>query len=436
MKLNIIEELKWRGLIDHITPGVDIQLMKESTTFYVGFDPTADSLHIGNLLLIILSIHMYKFGHQPIILIGEATAMIGDPSGKITKRVYLDQKLIHINIKKIIKIFSYFLNFNSKTNNSPILVNNYSWMKDISLISFLQNIGKKITINYMMNKNFVKKRIEKENNLGMSFAEFTYQLIQAYDFYFLYQNYNCKLQLGGSDQWGNIITGIELIEKYHITSNQVFGITCPLIINSDGSKFGKSEKNNIWLDSEKTSVYLFYQFWIQTSDVDAEKYIKMFTFFSKNDIINLFNEHYKQPNNFLLQKILAKNLTTFIHGEEACSKVVYMCDILFNKNIKEKLSSIDDDQFTLMFEGGPIKNVVEKQNFCIPIVDFLVNYTSLFATKNDARRALKQENSVLINQIKIFSEQIIIDSSYLIAGKYILIERGKKNKFIVRLCYL
>lgn len=433
MTLNVIEELKWRGLIDHIIPGTEIQLIKENTTFYIGFDPTSDSLHIGNLLLIILSIHMYKFGHKPIILIGGATGMIGDPSGKNTRRVSLDQKVINTNIKKIKKVFSFFLDFNTQEYNSPILVNNYSWMKKFSFISFIQEIGKQVSINYMMSKNFVKKRVFQENNLGMSFAEFTYQLVQAYDFYFLYKHYNCKLQLGGSDQWGNIITGIELIKKNNLEKNQVFGITCPLIINSDGSKFGKSEKKNIWLDSKKTSVYLFYQFWIQTSDIDAEKYIKMFTFLSKNEIDNLIKEHYKQPNNSLLQKRLAKDLTIFVHGEEKFKKVVYMSSILFSKNIKEKLFNINNSKFISIFQEGPIKVFFEKKNFCVPILDFLINYTSLFLTKNEARRSLIQERSLLINQVKIFSEKIIIDSTYLIGGKYILVEKGKKNKFIVKI---
>lgn len=433
MKLNVIEELKWRGLIYHIVPGTEIQFNKESTTIYIGFDPSADSLHIGNLLLIILSIHMYNFGHRPIILIGGATGMIGDPSGKMSKRISLDQEIININIRKIKKILSFFLNFNSKEDHVPILLNNYTWIKKISFLSFLQKVGKQITVNYMMNKNFVKKRIFQEKKIGMSFSEFTYQLVQAYDFYFLYKNYDCRVQLGGSDQWGNILTGIELIEKNNLTKNQVFGLTCPLITNSDGSKLGKSEKKNIWLDSKKTSVYSFYQFWIQISDVDAEKYIKMFTFLSKYEIENLIKAHYKKPNNLLLQKTLAKNVTIFVHGEEKCKKVIYISNILFSKNIKEKLSNIDDKKFISFFKDGPIKNIIQKKNFYIPIIDFLTNYTYLFLSKNEARRALLYENSLSINQIKISCEKIIIDASYLIGGKYILVEKGKKNKFIVNI---
>lgn len=433
MKLNIIEELKWRGLIYHIVPGIENQLNKENTTIYVGFDPTADSLHIGNLLLIIISIHMYNFGHRPIILIGGATGMIGDPSGKINKRISLDQKIVNVNIEKIKKIFSYFLDFNSRKINTPILLNNYSWMKNFSFISFLQHVGKQITINYMMSKNFVKKRIFEENSLGMSFSEFTYQLIQAYDFYYLYKKYDCRVQLGGSDQWGNIITGIELIEKNTLKKNQVFGMTCPLITNADGSKLGKSEKKNIWLNSKKTSIYLFYQFWVQTSDADAEKYIKMFTFLSKNKIENLLKKHYKEPSNFLLQKTLAKHLTIFVHGEEECKKVIYISNILFSKNVKERLCNIDDATFISFFKSGPIQNIIQKKKFYIPILEFVINYTSLFVNKSEARRSLLNENSLSINQMKISSDKIIIDSSYLIGGKYILVEKGKKNKFIVKI---
>lgn len=437
MKLNFTEELKWRGLIHDMIPGTEEQFIKESTISYIGFDPTSDSLHIGSLVPIILLVHLYNFGHQPIALIGGATGMIGDPSGKSNERNLLDEQTLNNNVEEIKKTLSRFLDFHSMKNNRPLLVNNYDWMKNFSFISFAREVGKKMTVNYMMSKDSVKKRLSGKTHSGISFAEFTYQLIQGYDFYYLHKNFNCKAQLGGSDQWGNITTGTELIRRMNsdYKKSEVFSITCPLITKFDGSKFGKSEEGNIWLDINKTSAYLFYQFWMKTSDEDAKKYIKIFTFLSKNEVEKLIEEHEKNPHLFLLQKKLAKEITVFVHGIEAFKQAIQASEILFGNSTKKTLLEIDESIFLSIFDGVPMKEIYQKSNFKILIIDFLTDYIGLFSSKRKALRALK-ENSLSINQEKINSKDFYIDFSYLINNKYILIEQGKKNKFLVKINYI
>lgn len=425
-----MEELKWRGLIHDIIPGTEKQLQKEKTTIYLGFDPTSDALHVGNLLPIILLVHLYKLGHNPIILIGGATAMIGDPSGKLYERDLLDEKKINQNIKGI---KNNLLNFNFFLNRKyiPLILNNYKWIKNISFLSFIRDIGKKVTINYMMSKDSVKNRLSKGINHGMSFTEFTYQLIQGFDFYYLNKNYNCKIQIGGSDQWGNITIGTDLIKKININKKEAFAITCPLITHPNGLKFGKSETGNIWLDKKKTSTYLFYQFWMKTSDKLAEKYIKLFTFLSKEKINTLIQSHYKEPNRFLLQKQIAKEITIFIHGKEEFKKAMQASEILFGKKNQISILDMDKKTFLSIFNGLPIKLIKQKKNFSISIIDFLLN-SQYFSSKNEIKRMLK-ENSLSINKIKNISQDFYINESNLIDKKYVLIEKGKKNKFIIEL---
>ncbi|HMY43135.1 MAG TPA: tyrosine--tRNA ligase, partial [Chitinophagales bacterium] len=331
---NIVEELSWRGLVHNIIDGTEEQLIKESTTAYIGFDPTSDSLHIGSLVPIILLVHLKNYGHQPIALVGGATGMIGDPSGKSDERNLLTEEILDKNVAGIKRVLSRFLDFNSTDTNAPIMVNNYDWMKDFSFIAFARDVGKRITVNYMMAKDSVKKRFSGDGP-GMSFTEFTYQLIQGYDFYHLYKNYNCVLQMGGSDQWGNITTGTELVRRMSDEEAKAYALTCPLVTKADGTKFGKSEGGNIWLDANKTSVYKFYQYWINTSDIDAEKYIKIFTFLDKSTIDILISEHQQAPHLRLLQKRLAEEITTFVHSKEELDKAIEASNILFGKSTKD-----------------------------------------------------------------------------------------------------
>jgi len=426
---NLIEELRWRGLIHDIIDGTEEQLLKESTTAYIGFDPTSDSLHIGSLVPIVLLVHLYNFGHKPIALVGGATGMIGDPSGKSDERNLLTQEILEKNVTGIKRLLSRFLNFNSTEKNAPILVNNYDWMKDFSFIDFARDVGKRITVNYMMAKDSVKKRFASDG-VGMSFTEFTYQLIQGYDFYHLYKNYNCLLQIGGSDQWGNITTGTELTRRMSDQQVKVFAFTCPLVTKSDGTKFGKSEGGNIWLDTDKTSVYKFYQYWINTTDVDAEKYIKIFTFLDKKTIENLIEEHQKASHLRILQKRLAEEVTTFVHSKEELQKVISASNILFGNATSDDLKQLNNQTFLEIFEGVPqarIEKTALKTG--INIVDLLHAKSGFLKSNGEVRRALS-ENSISVNRQKI-KEDFILSSEDLINDEYVLLQRGKKNYFVL-----
>ncbi|HLV51646.1 MAG TPA: tyrosine--tRNA ligase, partial [Flavobacterium sp.] len=368
---NLIEELTWRGLVHNIIDGTEQQLLKEPTAVYIGFDPTSDSLHIGSLVPIILLVHLKNFGHKPIALVGGATGMIGDPSGKSDERNLLTEDTLNQNVAGIKRVLSRFLDFNTTTDNAAVLVNNYDWMKEFSFIEFARDVGKRITVNYMMAKDSVKKRFAADG-AGMSFTEFTYQLIQGYDFYHLYKNYNCLVQMGGSDQWGNITTGTELVRRMGGEDAKAYAMTCPLITKADGSKFGKSEGGNIWLDADKTSVYKFYQFWLNTSDEDAEKYIKIFTFLSKETIEALIEEHKQAPHLRVLQKKLAEELTVFVHSEEELENAVKASGILFGNSTAEDLKTLDAKTFLEIFDGVPQAEItMDELKNGIDIVDVL-----------------------------------------------------------------
>lgn len=427
---NLIEELSWRGLVHNIIDGTEEQLLKESTTAYIGFDPTSDSLHIGSLVPIILLVHLKNFGHKPIALVGGATGMIGDPSGKSDERNLLTEEILDKNVAGIKNVLSRFLDFNSTEENAPLLVNNYDWMKDFSFIDFARDVGKRITVNYMMAKDSVKKRFAADS-AGMSFTEFTYQLIQGYDFYHLYKNHNCLLQMGGSDQWGNITTGTELVRRMSEGDAKAFAMTCPLITKADGSKFGKTEGGNIWLDADKTSVYKFYQFWLNTSDEDAEKYIKIFTFLSKEVIEQTIAAHQEAPHLRTLQRKLAEEITQFVHSQEQLEKAIKASEILFSKDTKaEDLKELDAQTFLDIFEGVPQAIVDRKKlNEGIDIVDALNSESGFLKSNGEARRALT-ENSISVNREKV-NEGKKITNNDLINNQFVLLQRGKKNYFIL-----
>ncbi len=428
---NLVEELRWRGLLHDVMPGTEEQLLKESTTAYIGFDPTSDSLHIGSLVPIILLVHLQQFGHRPVALVGGATGMIGDPSGKSDERNLLDEATLEKNVAGIKNLLSKFLAFDENNPSAPILVNNYDWMKDFSFIQFARDVGKRITVNYMMAKDSVKKRFTGDGP-GMSFTEFTYQLIQGYDFYHLYKNYGCLLQMGGSDQWGNITTGTELIRRMNVGEEaKAYAMTCPLITKSDGSKFGKSEGGNIWLTADKTSVYKFYQFWLNVSDEDAAKYIKIFTFLDQSTIEALIEEHQQTPHLRILQKRLAEEVTVFVHSREAFDKAVEASQVLFGGS-SESLKRLDEITFLEIFEGVPQKEM-PKETLIEPIdlVEFLVQHSGFLPSNAEARRALK-ENSIAINKDKV-GETYQITTNDLINKQFVLLQRGKKNYFVVRM---
>lgn len=427
---NLVAELQWRGLIHDMMPGTEEQLTKEMTTTYIGFDPTSDSLHIGSLVPIILLVHLEKFGHKPIALVGGATGMIGDPSGKSDERNLLDEATLNKNVAGIKSVLSRFLDFNSTAKNAPILVNNYDWMKTFSFIDFARDVGKRITVNYMMAKDSVKKRLTGEG-VGMSFTEFTYQLIQGYDFYYLHKHYNCLLQMGGSDQWGNITTGTELVRRMNDEHAKAFAMTCPLITKADGSKFGKSEGGNVWLTSDKTSVYKFYQFWLNISDADAEKYIKIFTFLDKELIGSLILEHHDAPHLRVLQKRLAQEVTIFVHGEEELEKAIQASNILFGNATAEDLKKLDETTFLEVFDGVP-QAAISKADIDagIDIVTVLNEKTGFLKSNGEARRALS-ENSISVNKEKV-SEAFQLTTNDLINHQFVLLQRGKKNYFVVR----
>ncbi|WP_293873209.1 tyrosine--tRNA ligase [Flavobacterium sp.] len=427
---NLVAELQWRGLIHDMMPGTEEQLLKEMTTTYIGFDPTSDSLHIGSLVPIILLVHLGNFEHKPIALIGGATGMIGDPSGKSDERNLLDEVTLKKNVAGIKAVLLRFLDFNATTPNAALLVNNYDWMKDFSFINFARDVGKRITVNYMMSKDSVKKRLTADGE-GMSFTEFTYQLIQGYDFHHLYKTHNCVLQMGGSDQWGNITTGTELVRKMNGEGAKVFALTCPLITKADGSKFGKSEGENVWLDADKTSVYKFYQFWLNTTDEDSEKYIKIFTFLDKQVIDNLIADHKQAAHIRVLQRRLAEEVTTLVHGKSELNKAIQASNILFGNATTEDLKQLDAATFLEVFEGVPQAEISRNEIANgINIVAVLNEKSGFLKSNGEARRALA-ENSIAVNKEKV-TEEFQLTSNNLINNKFVLLQRGKKNYFVIK----
>jgi len=422
--MNFIEELRWRGMIQDIMPGTEELLSKELVSGYVGFDPTADSLHIGSLVPILLLVHLQKAGHKPIALVGGATGMVGDPSGKSEERNLLDEETLRHNQQGIKKQLEKFLDF-AAGERSAEMVNNYDWFKEYSFLNFIRDVGKHITVNYMMAKDSVKKRIEGDT--GMSFTEFTYQLVQGYDFLWLYENKKCKLQMGGSDQWGNIVTGTELIRRK--AGGEAFAFTCPLITKADGGKFGKTEKGNVWLDPAKTSPYQFYQFWLNASDEDAEKWIKIFTFLSSNDIEIILGDHKKDAAKRILQKRLAEEITKFVHGNDELAKAIETTEKLFaNQNASAESLSVED----LESMDGVVKSDFAKEKIVtgIDIISFLAE-TNIFPSKGEARKTV-QGGGVSINRKKVESEKLKIESSLLLHNRYILVQKGKKNYYLVK----
>lgn len=429
MKKNFIEELRWRGMLQDVMPGTQELLEKEQVTAYVGIDPTADSLHIGHLVSIMMLKHLQECGHKPLALVGGATGMIGDPSGKSMERVLLTEETLRHNQECIKKQLSKFLDFESDAPNAAELVNNYDWMKDFTFLAFIRDIGKHITVNYMMAKDSVKKRFSGEAGTeGMSFTEFTYQLVQGNDFLHLLRTKNCKLQMGGSDQWGNITTGTELIRR--IEGKEAYGLTCPLITKADGGKFGKTETGNIWLDPKRTSPYKFYQFWLNCSDVDSARYIRIFTLLPKEEIEAIEKEHAQAPHLRLLQKALAKDLTIRVHSEADYQTAVEASEILFGKSTTESLRKLDTDTFLSVFEGVPCSEVsLDEFSGNTSLIDLLSEKTGIFASKSEVRRALK-ENSLSINKEKA-SEQTSVTTDMLLNGAYVLVQKGKKNYFLI-----
>jgi len=427
--MNFVEELRWRGMIQDIMPGTEEQLMKERTAGYLGIDPTADSLHIGHLVGVMMLKHFQRAGHTPIALVGGATGMIGDPSMKSAERNLLDEATLRHNQEAIKKQLAKFLDFDGNVPNKAIMVNNYDWMKDYTFLNFIRDIGKHITVNYMMAKDSVKKRLSGESSEGMSFTEFSYQLLQAYDFLYLYREKGCRLQMGGSDQWGNITTGTELIRRKE--GGEAFALTCPLITKADGGKFGKTESGNVWLDRRYTSPYKFYQFWINVSDDDAEKYIKIFTALSKEEIDALVAQQKETPHLRPLQRRLAEEITIMVHSREDYESAVNASQILFGKSTSETLRSIDEETFLQVFEGVPQFHVSkEKLAGGVKAVDLLTEIAPVFPSKGEMRKTL-QAGGVLINKELLDNADKIIDAAALIGGKYIVAQRGKKSYFLL-----
>ena len=426
---NFIEELKWRGMLQDMIPGTEEALQKEHVAAYVGIDPTADSLHIGHLCGIMMLKHLQNCGHKPIALIGGATGMIGDPSGKSLERNLLDEETLRHNQQCIKNQLAKFLDFESDIPNKAELVNNYDWMKDFTFLEFARKVGKLITVNYMMAKDSVKKRLNGEARDGMSFTEFTYQLLQGYDFLHLYQTKNCKLQMGGSDQWGNITTGTELIRR--TCGGEAYALTCPLITKSDGVKFGKTESGNVWLDPEKTSPYKFYQFWLNVSDDDAKRYIKIFTTLDKETIDALIAQHDEAPNMRILQKRLAEEITVMVHSRSEYDAAVEASQILFGNATSDALLKLDERTFLAVFDGVPTYNVAKaKFSEGINVLDLLAGETDIFPSKGELKRTIKG-NGMSINKEKYSDEAGIISADNLINGKYLLVQKGKKNYFLV-----
>lgn len=426
---NFVEELQWRGMIHDVMPETEAHLMEKMRSAYVGFDPTADSLHIGNLVPIMILSFLQRCGHKPVALVGGATGMIGDPSGKSIERNLLDEDALRHNQECVKKQLSQFLDFSSGAPNQAELVNNYDWMKEFSFLDFIRNVGKHITVNYMMAKDSVKSRLTGESADGLSFTEFTYQLIQGYDFLHLYRNLDCTLQMGGSDQWGNITTGTELIRR--IAGGKGFALTCPLITKSDGSKFGKSEGGNVWLDPNKTSPYKFYQYWLNTADEDAERYIKIFTFLNRETIEALMTEHRETPHLRILQKRLAQEVTTTVHGTEALQNAVTASEILFGNSTSEDLKGLDEKTFLDVFDGVPQAEIARQEVAGgLNIVAALADKSGFLKSNGEARRALK-ENSISVNKEKVV-EDYTLSNNDLMNGQFVLLQRGKKNYFIIK----
>ena len=425
--MNFIEELRWRGMVQDMTPGTEEQLLKEMTLAYIGYDPTSDSLHIGNLATIMMLVHFQRSGHKPFALVGGATGMIGDPSGKSEERNLLEEKVLRHNQNCIQRQLEKFLDFNCG-DNAAEMVNNFDWMKEFSFLDFLRDVGKHITVNYMIAKDSVKKRMESGS--GISFTEFTYQLVQGYDFCWLFEHRKVKLQMGGSDQWGNIVTGTELIRRK--LGSEAYALTCPLITKADGGKFGKSEAGNVWLDPEKTSPYRFYQFWLNTSDADAAEYIKKFTLLTREEIEPIIHQHQQAPHLRLLQKALAKDITIRVHSEEDYLAAVEASEILFGKGTTETLKNLTEETLLAVFEGVPQSEMGKEEILkSVNIIDFLADLTRIFPSKGEARRMVK-EGGVQINKEKA-GEGFTITADLLLNNKYLLVQKGKKNYFLVKI---
>jgi tyrosyl-tRNA synthetase len=428
--MNFIEELRWRGMIHDIMPGTEELLQREVTKGYIGFDPTADSLHLGHMVQVMMLVHFQRAGHIPIALVGGATGMIGDPSGRSEERCLIDETTLRKNQEGIKKQLSKFLDFRSDNANRAIMVNNYDWMKKYSFLGFIRDIGKHISVNYMMAKESVKKRLGSDTDEGMSFTEFSYQLVQGTDFLHLYNNYGCKLQMGGSDQWGNIVTGTELIRRK--TGGEAFALTSPLITKSDGSKFGKTETGNVWLDPEKTSPYHFYQFWLNVSDKDAEKYIKIFTLLGRDEIEKLISEHKKSPHERILQKHLAEEMTSTVHSRDDLEAAVEASQILFGKGTTDSLRRMNEKMFLSVFEGVPsfdIKTEILKGG--VTFAELCTGYTQIFASKGELRR-MTEGGGVSLNKVKVENPDIKISGKQLLNNKYLLVQKGKKNYYLIR----
>ena len=424
---NFVEELKWRGMIHDIMPGTEEELLKGPAAAYVGIDPTGDSLHIGHLVSIMILKHFQACGHKPYALVGGATGMIGDPSMKSQERNLLDEKTLEHNVECIKAQLSRFLDFGFDAPNKAELVNNYDWMKDYTFINFTRDIGKLITVNYMMSKDSVKKRLSRDSSEGMSFTEFTYQLLQGYDFLYLYQHYGVKLQLGGADQWGNITTGTELIRR--TCQGEAFALTCPLITKADGGKFGKTEKGNIWLDAERTSPYQFYQFWLNVSDQDAERYIKIFTMLDRETITRAIEEHRQCPERRELQKLLAKEVTVMVHGQKEYETALKASQMLFGKATAEDLRSLDEKTFLAVFDGVPTFSI-ERSKLPLGMLDALAVQTPIFPSKGEARKMI-QQNGFSLNKEKVTDPARLLGEEDIIDGKYILAQKGKKDYYII-----
>jgi tyrosyl-tRNA synthetase len=428
MPINFVEELTWRGMVHDMMPGVDEHLNEQMRAAYVGIDPTADSLHIGHLVSVMMLCHFQRAGHKPVALVGGATGMIGDPSGKSAERNLLDEATLNHNVAAIKAQLSKFLTFDNADDNAAVLVNNYDWMRGMSFLNFIRDVGKHITVNYMMAKDSVKKRITGDASEGMSFTEFSYQLVQGYDFLYLHRAENCTIQMGGSDQWGNITTGTELIRR--IDGGKAFAITCPLITKADGTKFGKTEGGNVWLDPEKTSPYKFYQYWLNTSDDDAAKYIKIFTFLSKEEIDALITQHQEAPHLRELQRTLASELTKMVHSEADLNHAIVASNILFGKSTAEDLQQLSEKQFNEIFEGVQT-TILSKDEFAsLSLIDALVGKGGFLSSNKEAHREIAA-NAISINKNKV-DAQFQFNESHLIGGKYILIGKGKKTNFILK----
>jgi tyrosyl-tRNA synthetase len=425
--MNFIEELQWRGMVHDVMPGTEEQLEKEMTTAYVGFDPTADSLHIGHLVSVMLLKHLQRAGHRPVVLVGGATGMIGDPSGKSEERNLLDEATLRKNQEALKEQFKKFLDFSADAPNAALMVNNYDWMKEYSFLNFIRDIGKHITVNYMMAKESVKKRIGPDSKEGMSFTEFTYQLVQGYDFLYLYDTIGCKLQMGGSDQWGNIVTGTELIRRKR--EGEAFALTCPLITKTDGGKFGKTEDGNVWLDPAYTSAYKFYQFWINVSDEDARKYIRIFTLLSREEIEGVIRKHDEAPHERLLQQTLAREVTVMVHSAEDYEAAVEASKILFGSSTRESLGKIREDLFLSVFEGVP-RFTVNREMAGSGLIELLTVHTAIFSSKGELRRMI-QGGGLMINKQKVEDPESNIGPEDFINGKYLLVQKGKKNYSLI-----